>query len=290
MAAHDTIDQAFVTAWDQALMHKAQQTVSRLMATITDKGTIEGESFTHNTVGTTEMDEKVGRLGDTVWSDIEHGTAIADMKDYFKAVPLDRADIPKMKINPVAGGDYMQILLSARNRLVDRVIFDALLNPQRYKDGSVISLPNTQKVLNSGVGLTKAKIIQVKSIFRGNELDEHNGEDLYFLYNSDMLQQILGDTTLTSADFMSVKMLQEGDVSKKWLGFSWVPYNNLRFAGNIATTAAYCRSAAKIGRGYEEGDVARRPDKQNAWQVSMAASYGALRTEEKRVVSVDFLV
>ena len=29
--------------------------------------------------------------------------------------------------------------------------------------------------------------------------------------------------TLTSADFMAVKMLQSGDVSGRWMGFNWIP-------------------------------------------------------------------
>lgn len=44
---------------------------------------------------------------------------------------------------------------------------------------------------------------QSKSIFRANECDEHNGEQLYITYASAMMEKILGDTTLTSADFMA---------------------------------------------------------------------------------------
>ena len=75
--------------------------------------------------------------------------------------------------------------------------------------------------------MTKTKLIAAKAMFRRNECDGHNGEELYITYNADMLTQILSNTTLTSADFMAVKMLQEGAVSGKWLGFNWIVYEKL---------------------------------------------------------------
>lgn len=284
---HNTITNAFVIAWDNAVKAVAQQTVSRLAQHVMDKGSITGESFTHNVMGATELDEKTVRLGDTQWGAIEHSTRVANMRDFYKALPLDRADIPKMLINPVSGGDYMGALQAAKNRRVDDIVYQAMLAPQLLKNGSTVALPFSQIILNGATGLTKAKIIQTKKIFRANELDEHNGEELFFVYTADAMEDILNDTTLTSADFQAVKMLQSGDVSGKWMGFTWVPFEGVNRSGSVAQLVAWTKSAAKYGTGYIEGNVTRRGDKQDAWQVSMAASYGALRTEEKRVVRVD---
>ncbi|WP_236025728.1 phage capsid protein, partial [Algoriphagus oliviformis] len=94
-------------------------------------------------------------------------------------------------------------------------------------------------------------------MFRRNECDEQNGEELFITYNADMLTQILSDTTLTSADYMAVKMLQEGAVSGNWLGFKWLAYEKLdsASAGDPAVTtktaAAWCKSAVHFGTGAE---------------------------------------
>lgn len=285
---HDSITQAFIIAWDNAIQHEAQQTVSRLMSTVMDKGSITGESFTHNRMGSTELDEKTTRLADTEWGNIEHATVVANMRDFYKALPLDRADIPKMLVNPVAGGDYMSTLMAARNRKCDDIIYQALLGTATYKDGSTEALPATQKILGSSQGFTKAKVIQARKMFRANELDHHTGETLYMLYDDAMLEDILADTTLTSAEFLAGQALQNGDLASSWMGFNWIPYNPVNVAGTVRSTVAYTKSAAKFGRGYEEGNVTRRGDKQDAWQVSMAASYGCLRTEAARVVQIDF--
>lgn len=133
--------------------------------------------------------------------------------------------------------------------------------------------------------------------FRRNECDEQNGEELYITYNADMLTQILSDTTLTSADFMAVKMLQEGAVSGNWLGFKWLAYEKLdsATAGDPAVTTktavAWCKSAVHFGTGAEYNvDIGPRRDKNNTIQISVDASYGAGRANEKKVVAIDFVV
>jgi hypothetical protein len=288
MAEHNQITAAFVQQFDSALQRAVQQTDSRLMKTVIDKGSITGESFTHNGLGMAEMTEKTVRLAPTVLSAIEHTTRVANMRDFFEALPLDRADIPKMIINPVTGGDYIAALVAARNRKIDSIIWEVLDANQTMKDGSTTALPAGQKILAGATGFTKAKLIQTRKIFRLNEADEHNGEELFMAYDHEMLEDILTDTTLTSADHLAVKMLQNGDVASRWMGFTWVPYQHASRSGGTARTKAWTKRACKFGRAGEEGDVAQRKDLQNAWQTSLAGSYGALRTDEKMVVTVEY--
>jgi hypothetical protein len=285
-----TITTQFVTKWDTALRLEAQQQESRLMKTVFDRGTIEGASFTINNLASAgTLDENVVRHGDTIWSEIDHTARNAVMRDFYKAFPMDRNDIPKMIVNPVTGGQYMASLMAARNRRADDIIYQAALGSLLSQDGTVTyTLPAAQKIAGGGTGLTKAKIIQAKSIFRANEADEEAGEELFFLYNDIALQQVLADTQLTSADFLAGQMLQAGTLKGQWMGFTWIPYQALNKNGSVFSAAAYCKSGIHFGRGYEEGNVTRRGDKKDAWQVSMAASYGAGRQDDKKVVQIDF--
>lgn len=285
-----TVTTQFVVAWDAALRLEAQQTESRLMKAVSDRGTIEGASFTINNLSSAGvMPENTVRHGDTVWSEIDHTARNAVMRDFYQAFPMDRADIPKMKVNPVTGGQYMSSLMAARNRKIDDIIYQAGLGTILSQDGvTSYTLPAGQIIAGGGTGLTKAKIIQAKSIFAANEADEDNGEELYFTYDDLALQQVLSDTTLTSADFMAVQMLQNGTLKGKWMGFTWIKYQALNRAGSVRSAMAWAKSAIHFGKGYEEGNVTRRADKKDTWQVSMAASYGAGRQDEKKVVRVDF--
>lgn len=286
-----TIPQWFVTQWDTAVRTEASQKDSRLMAAVTDRGSIAGESFTINFLGDDGalLDANTVRHGDTEWSLETHQSRVVTMADFYRAVPLDRNDIPKMLVNPVTGGDYMRNLIARRNRRIDDIIYNAARGSQLMKDGSSTVLPATQKVAVGGTAFTKAKLIAARKIFRRNDADKEAGEELYIVYNDEMLEDILADTTLTSADFLSVKMLQEGDVSRKWMGFNWIPFNGIQKVGTDYFTIAWAKSGIHLGKGYEEGNVTRRGDKKDAWQVSMGASYGAGRQDEKKVVEIAFL-
>ena len=285
----NSITAAFVQQWDTSIRLQAQQQESRLMKCVTDRGTITGDGFTVNNLDKIELDENTIRHGDTEWGDANHTNRLATMKDFYKALPLDRNDIPKMLVNPVTGGDYMRLLMAAKNRKIDDVIYDALRGTITSKDAATsYTLPSGQKIAHGSAGFTKAKLILARSIFRTNECDQHNGEELYITYNSKMLEDILSDTTLTSSDFMAVKMLQDGDVSGKWMGFSWVPYEALDYSSSTYYTVAWAKSGVHLGKGYEEGNVTRRGDKKDLWQVSMGASYGAGRQSEEKVVEIAF--
>jgi hypothetical protein len=287
--AGDTVDKVFITQWDASLRLAAQQRQSRLSKTVFHRGKIEGSSFTISNIGTTELDQTTVRLADTEWGDTLFGARNVPMQDFDKFLPLDRADIPKMKVNPVTGGQYMSTLMSAKNRKIDKVIYTAGLATIIGQDGTTsYALPAGQIIAGGGTGLTKAKVIQAKTIMRANEVDSfEEGEELFFLYNSVAMGQILADTTLTSADFLAGQMLQSGKVAN-WMGFTWIPYEQLNVAGGVYSAMAYTKDAIHFGEGYEEGSVDKRPDKKNAWQVSMAASYGAGRQDEKKVVRIDF--
>lgn len=271
-----TITAAFVQQWDTAIRLQAQQSESRFQKAVTDRGTISGDGYTINNLASVEMDANTVRHGDTEWSDITHSNRIATMQDFYKALPLDRNDIPKMIVNPVTGGSYMKTLMNAKNRKVDQVIYAAMGGTILSKDGVTSNvLPAGQKIAHGGTAFTKAKIIQARQMFRANECDDEAGEELFIMYNDKALGTILSDTTLTSADYMATQMLQAGKLATSWLGFTWIPYQGLTFTSSTYYAYAWAKSGVHFGIGYEEGNVSRRGDKKDIWQVTLGASYGA---------------
>ena len=285
----ETITQAFVQQWDTMIRLQAQQKDSRLSAAVTDRGTITGESFTANFLGALDdTPEDNVRHGDTVFSEADHSTRVALMRDFFQALPVDRADEPKLLANPLSGS-YNASLMAAYNRRKDSIIYNALIGNSQTKDGQSIALPSAQIITASAAGFTKDKLIATKKIFRKNEADAQAGEELFIIYTAEMLEDILNDTTLTSKDFLAVQMLQDGDVSGRWMGFKWIPYETVQITGgNTARTVAWAKSSIHFGTGFVEGTAGRRKDKKNLIQVDMAASHGATRVEEAKVVAIDF--
>lgn len=290
------ITAAFVQQFHNTYEVAAMQNESRLLKTSVNRGAIEGESFAINDMGQVEMQPSGERFGDTNWQIPDTGVRTALMSDFDCFIPIENRDLPKLKATP--NDKYMKNLISARNRKTDDIIYQALVggvtrttvNDAGVKSVATVNLPVGQIIL-SAFGTLKEKLAKAKSLFRKNEVDEHNGETLYILYTSTMLEDILGDTTLTSADYMAGKMLQEGGVGGKWMGFNWIPYEKLNqgaTAGELRTVA-YCGSAVHFGDAPITGfDISTRPDKKNIKQVGGVHSFGAGRANELKVVAIDF--
>lgn len=292
------ITAAFVQQFHDNYELASQQNESRLLKTVVNRGKIVGESFTINDMGQVEMTASGARYGDTLWTIPDAGVRTALMADFDLFIPIESRDIPKLKAHP--NDKYIKLLYNAKNRKVDDIIYQAAIgsiNRKTVADNGTASttataLPASQIIL-SAAGTLKQKIIKAKSLFRANECDEHNGEQLYILYTSDMLEDILGDTTLTSADFMAGKMIQEGGVGGKWMGFNWIPYEKLSQGAAVGEkrTVAYCGSAIHFGdAAITDFDITTRADKKNIKQVGGVHSFGAGRANEKKVVAIDFVV
>lgn len=261
-----------------------------------DRGMIEGSSFTINSLGTTEMKAVTGRYQDKTPQSLDHNTRVVYMADYDATIVVDGFDIPKLSADP--SFKYPGLLADASNRLKDKVIYRALLDAVVTKSGentfSTTSLPSSQIVLAGGTAFTKAKAIFARSLFRKNECDEQNGEQLFIAYNDEMVRQILADTTLTSSDFMAVQMLQSGKVAENWMGFTWVPYqalDNGAGGGTEARTVAWAKSGVEIGMGINfKTDVSENKAKRgHPTEAYGWLSLGAGRQDEKKVVAIDFL-
>lgn len=293
---NNTITAAYVQQFHDSFVDDASQKESRLEKTITSRGTITGSSFTANDMGTVEMKQVTDRYGKTELTVPDAGTRQALMADYDLAIPVDQYDIPKLLANPQ--GTYLKKTVDAANRKKDAVIFAALLGSALRKTSDTGAFSNTtlasyasgqQVIAHGGTGFTKAKIIQAKSLFRKNEADKENGEELFIAYNSEMMQDILSDGTLTTADNMAVKMLVDGDVATKWLGFTWVPYEAITLSGSTYTTAAWTKTSLHLGMGFNtQTDIGPRRDLRNLTQIYTNISLGAVRVNEQKVVSISF--
>lgn len=285
------ITSAFVTQYHNTFEILTQQKESRLLSTVHNRGAITGNSFTINDMGSLEMFDRT-RFGDTQWNLPDVGVRRVYLKDKSLSVPIDRMDIPKLLAD--VNGPYMNACLYAYQRQVDSVIYAALIGKitriNEYNGTETeLEIPNTQTILHSDKGITKNKILTAKSIFRANECDEKNGEKIYMLYDAEMMVDIMGDTTLTSADFMSIKMLQEGQVGLNWCGVTWIPYEKLAVdpTGGYKKGVMYAGSAVHYGQG--SGlyvDVGPRRDKNNTNQIYIDASMNAGRANEQKVVII----
>lgn len=296
MSTSATITTANKQQFHDSFIHALQSRESFLGKTVVARGMISGSSFTVNKIGSSAMREVTGRYQDKSAQDIAHETRIAYMVDYdFGPFVVDAFDLPKLAADPTY--KYLELGMAAVERQKDTVIYRALLDgslTRSAEGGSVTttSLPAGQQIANGGTGLTKAKVIQAKALFRQNKADSRYepGTKLYIAYNSHSVRQILSDTTLTSADFMASKFLENGEVGN-WCGFEWIPYEDLDVpSANVARTVAWTSTAVHYGIGMNvKTDISENKAKRgHPMEVYGAMSIGATRENELKVVQIDF--
>lgn len=278
------ITEAFVEQFASTYLHVSQQVQSRLMGAVRVEPGIVGMSKSINRLGKRTMTRRTSRHADTPINDQPHSTRFVDLFDYDDGDMLDSQDKLRLLVDPTS--DYMKAMVSAANRQKDLEILVAAIGNSRSSTGN-IALTSGQKILHGGVGLTKAKIIQAKKLFRANEADEENGENLFFVYGSEAMEDVLTDTTLTSADFMAAKMLNEGNTSGKWCGFNWIPSELCAKSGTTRSLVAFAKSGLCLGVGQDiTTEVGKDPGKGFNTRVYTKLSIGAVRVEEEKVVEV----
>lgn len=288
---------AYKQQFHDAFVAALAQKESRLQGTVMDRGQIDGSSFTINSLGITEMEAVTGRYQDKNPTELDNNTRVVYMADFDRTLVVDGFDIPKLAADP--SHKYVGLLTEAANRRKDKSIYRALIDDIIVKTGEnsfgTASLPSGQKILAGGTVFTKAKILLARKLFRANECDQENGEQLFMAYDSNMVAQILADTTLTSADFMAVQMLQEGKVASNWLGFSWIPYEQLDAGAGGAgerKTVAWAKSGVHMGTGINvKTTIGENTQKRgHPTEAYGYMSLGAGRQDEKKVVTIDFTI
>ncbi len=278
------ITEAFVQEFGATFRHLAQQKLSRLEMCVSIESGIKGMSKSINRLGQRSAKRRLTRHGDTPINDQPHSTRFVDLYDWEDGDMVDDQDKIRMLTDPTS--EYQVAMVASMNRAKDDVLIDAMTGNSRSTTGNIV-LPASQKIAVGGTGLTKAKIIQAKKIFRSNEADEENGEELFFGYSSTALSDVLTDTQLTSADYLAVQMLQNGTLKGRWMGFTWVPSERFRKSASTRFLPVWAKSGVVLGKGEDiVTEVGKDPGKGFNVRIYCKQSLGGVRAEEEKVVEV----
>jgi hypothetical protein len=283
-----TIPNHYVIKYDDDVRLVAQQKKSRLEETVTPHPGIVGASKAIDRYGDTEAEEVIDRHGDTNTSEGAHLRRYIDLRDYDKATLLDQADTIKILDNP--NNRYVQGSVAAMNRKKDKVIIAALNGSARNVDNTLVELPAGQIILDGGTNISMAKIRGAIEILNANEADapEEEGALRTFVYTAKQLTILMADATLTSADYNTLKALQDYTMSNRmFMGLLWKRVEFLPKVGDIRSCFIYGKSYMGLGTGRDiQNKVAERPDKRHAIQTYTQMSIGAVRIEDEGVVEI----
>ena len=278
------ITTAFVNQFSANIQMLSQQQGSLLRACV-DEESVTGEKAFFDQVGSVSAVEKTTRHQDTPIQDTPHARRQVTLRDYVYADLIDDEDKIRMLTDPQS--TYVRAGAAAMGRRIDdTIIASAFATSATGKDGGgTAPFPGGNVVAHGGVGLTLAKLIAAKQLLDEGDVDPSIKR--YIVCSPKQMSDLLGSTTVTSADFNTVRALVQGSVSE-FCGFHFVTSN--RLTTNAAThrrVIAFAQDGLKLAVGMNPtAKVDVRPDKGYATQVFYQQSIGATRMQESMVVEV----
>lgn len=138
-------------------------------------------------------------------------------------------------------------------------------------------------------GLTVAKLIEAKRIFRHNHVDLEDtiNEDMTLVIGSKQESDLLNQVQVVSTEFADRPTLVDGKVTR-FMGFNIVFSERLNYASNKRQCIAMVKSGMYLGvwkdtvnRASIRNDLSGEP-----WQLYTATSFGATRLEPGRLLQI----
>jgi hypothetical protein len=172
-------------------------------------------------------------------------------------------------------------------RSKDRVILDAFFGTSYTgKTGATaVAFPtSTHQVAAGAAGLTVAKLRAARRILRAGNIPRN--EPLYIAVTAQEIDDLLGTTEVTSADYNSVKALVAGDVDT-FMGLKFVHTEMVDDDATNRLIPVWAQRGVLVASNPDlDVDIGPRRDKRNAIQVYVSGNFGATRMDEDRVVQV----
>ena len=278
------ITTAFVEQYKSNVFHLAQQKGSRLRDAVRTE-TVTGKSHFFERIGDTAALKRTSRHSDTPRVDTPHSRRKVTMDDYDWADLIDQEDKVRMLISPQS--EYAMSGAWAMGRAMDDAIISAASGNAfgGVSGGTTVALPSGQKIVHASTGLTLTKLISAKEILDAADTDPD--EPRYMVVSAKQLSDLLGSTTITSADFNSVKALVQGELDT-FLGFNFIRSERLETDSNSdRLVLGFCQSAIGLALGRDiETRISERADKNYATQVFLSMTIGATRVEDEKVVQI----
>lgn len=276
------ITEAFVEQFGETVIMLSQQMGSVLGGAVRMKSGVIGKRTSFERIGATSMQVRTTRHSDTPLVNTQHSRRWANLSEYDWADLIDEPDELKMLIS--VQSPYAINAAWAAGRTKDDIIITAALGTAVTGEeaGGTQVLPAGQKVAAASAGLTLAKIREAAKILNQNEVMP---SERYAAHNAESLDDLLGDSTITSMDFNAVRLLMNGDI-KAFMGFEWLRTERLTNDGSSNRQNIFWQKNA-VGLAVAAEPRTRidpRPDKNYATQVYLTMSLGAVRIEDAGVV------
>ncbi len=277
------ITTAFVNQFSANVQMLSQQ-MGSLLRNAVDTESVNGEKAFFDQVGQAAAVLRTSRHQDTPLVETPHTRRMVTMSDYEYADLIDDSDKVRLLVDPTS--TYSRAAAAAMGRAMDDVVISAALgSSQTGKDGSTTTaLPAGQKIAHGSAGLTIAKLVSAKELLDSASVDPSIPR--HIIVSPKQISDLLNNTTVTSADFNTVKALAQGEINS-FVGFNFIVSNRLTDDGTSRQVIAFAQDGLKLAVGKEPAArIDERADKSYSTQVYYCQTIGSTRMEESKVVEI----
>lgn len=281
------VSTAFVQQYTTNVSLLLQQRGSKLREAVSSNSYVGKAAKAVEQIGSVTAQKRSTRHSDTPLISTPHDARWVFPNDYEWADLIDDQDKLRMLIDPTS--PYALNGAYALGRAMDNEIISAALGTAKTgengTDNTVFDTSN-QQIAVGATGLTIAKLREAKKILLENEVDV-DMDPLYIAVTAAQLDDLLGTTEVTSADYNTVKALVQGSVDS-FMGFKFIHTELLGVDGsNNRRVIAWAMSGLHLGLWNDvNARIDERNDKSYSTQVYVKGTFGATRTEEGKVVEI----
>lgn len=271
------ISSAFVTLFD-AEVKQAYQGQRLLAGLVRERQNVEGSTVKFPKIGKGSATLRVPQT-DVTPLNITYSQVTATMSDFNAA---EYSDIfHQAKVNFDERRELVLVVSGSIGRRMDQLVLDALA-------ASSTSLTISNDIGGTDTNLNLTKLRNAKRLLDKNNVPM---DGRCILVSASGLESLLGETSITSADFNSVRALVSGEIDT-FLGFKFTMIGD-RSEGGLAidgsldrTCFAYHRDAVGFGIGMNMKTEINYVPEKTSYLVNGMFSAGAIAIDDEGIVKI----
>ena len=202
--------------FDTEVKH-AYQGMRTLRECVKSRLNVVGDKYDFRNMGKGTATARTGSSADVVPMGITHSLKVATLLDFEAPEYTDIYDQQTVNFDEVV--ELAQTIAGAMGRRDDQSIIDALAT-------------TTTTV---GAGTQALDLATITAAAKALNAVEAPMEDRFFVVHEGGLNQLLNDSTITSADYNSVRLLMAGEIDS-FMGFKWKMIGSGRAEGGLPLT------------------------------------------------------
>ena len=267
---------AFVTLFD-AEVKQAYQAQAVLRGAIRVRSGVEGATYKFPKIGKGVAQVRIPQT-DVAPLNVTYGQVTVNLSDYIAA---EYSDIfMQAKVNFDERRELVQVVSNAIGRRQDQLILDALINS------------STANTVASSIGGANTNLNVAKLRAAAEQLNTKNVpmDNRHIVIHASSLSSLLGETSVTSSDFNTVKALVQGDINT-FLGFTFHVLGDREEGGLPIATGdrkvfAFHRDAVGMAEGIAPKTEINYIPEKTSFLVASMFSAGAVAIDAEGIVQI----